>query len=195
MIFKEISVNTLYLGLLISTYFSATGQVRNGRCVNALYLGLLISTRHQTQISSRLFRCQCPLSWAAHFYCRIDILAPYICECVNALYLGLLISTPPLKIPSIYAAFRAYFCRYFSEYSENFFKKVLKVGKRRIVFLRYNFLQFNNQSYFRDFTDGFPRLLCYTFILITIIKSIKNLIIRITCIHINQLASPRFKPM
>ena len=44
LIFKEISVNTLYLGLLISTYFSATGQVRNGRCVNALYLGLLIST-------------------------------------------------------------------------------------------------------------------------------------------------------
>ena len=93
---------------------------------------------------------------------------------VNALYLGLLISTPPLKIPSIYAAFRAYFCRYFSEYSENFFKNVLKVGKRRIVFLRYNFLQFNNQSYFRDFTDGFPKLLCYTFILITIIKSIKK---------------------
>ena len=119
-------------------------------------------------------QCQCPLSWAAHFYRISGRWTELLKECVNALYLGLLISTPPLKIPSIYAAFRAYFCRYFSEYSENFFKKVLKVGKRRIVFLRYNFLQFNNQSYFRDFTDGFPKLLCYTFILITIIKSIKK---------------------
>ena len=173
MIFKEISVNTLYLGLLISTYFSATGQVRNGRCVNALYLGLLISTFERVSVNGT-YIVSMPSILGCSFLRSDDKFRFIQILCVNALYLGLLISTPPLKIPSIYAAFRAYFCRYFSEYSENFFKKVLKVGKRRIVFLRYNFLQFNNQSYFRDFTDGFPQLLCYTFILITIIKSIKK---------------------
>ena len=68
LIFKEISVNTLYLGLLISTYFSATGQVPSRMCVNALYLGLLISTLFELAFESSR-------------------------KGVNALYLGLLIST------------------------------------------------------------------------------------------------------
>ena len=83
--------------------------------VNAHFLGLLIST-----------------------FGNVDAL--YISKGgVNAHFLGLLISTLPLKIPSIYAAYRACFCGYFSEYSDSSPKKGSKVGRRRIVFLRYNF--------------------------------------------------------
>ena len=83
--------------------------------------------------------CQCPLSWATHFYYLVNNMPGLEFCCVNAHFLGLLISTLPLKIPSIYAAYRACFCGYFSEYSDSSPKKGSKVGRRRIVFLRYNF--------------------------------------------------------
>ena len=94
MIFKEISVNTLYLALLISTYPTGEPYYNSGADVSmpsilgcSFLRGILFDDR------GHVVGCQCPLSWAAHFYVTGMIIIGQLSTCVNALYLGLLIST------------------------------------------------------------------------------------------------------
>ncbi len=65
--------------------------------------------------------CQCPLGLLPHFYCSYatDNSYSHRTHCVNALSGCYLISTVPLQKPRFYAASRACFCRYLSEYSGN----------------------------------------------------------------------------
>ena len=62
--------------------------------------------------------CQCPLGLIPHFYLA-EAEVQKILECVNALSGLYLISTVPLQKSRFYAVFRACFCRYLSEYSDN----------------------------------------------------------------------------
>ena len=80
--------------------------------------------------------CQCPGSGEPHFYkWQIILNLPSKC-CVNALGRANLISIlPPLRA-SVYAGFRPCFCRYFSEFSDKYTKRGVKVGKAWIVFIR-----------------------------------------------------------
>ena len=63
--------------------------------------------------------CQCPLGLIPHFYCELAQFAVKDTLSVNALSGLYLISTVPLQKPRFYAVFRACFCRYLSEYSDN----------------------------------------------------------------------------
>ena len=69
--------------------------------------------------------------------------------CVNALSRANLISTLPLQKSSIYAGFRAFFCGYFSEYSEKYPKQGAKVGRWKIVFFE---IQFTKAFYYYNYT-------------------------------------------
>ena len=89
--------------------------------VNALSGCYLISTpTQQPQYNSAEEVCQCPLGLLPHFYLSDgkDYLLR-IMLCVNALSGCYLISTVPLQKTRFYAASRACFCRYLSEYSDN----------------------------------------------------------------------------
>ena len=63
--------------------------------------------------------CQCPLGLIPHFYTKAQLEAVEVYKGVNALSGLYLISTVPLQKPRFYAVFRACFCRYLSEYSDN----------------------------------------------------------------------------
>ena len=64
--------------------------------------------------------CQCPLGLIPHFYKEGTETYTYERDTsVNALSGLYLISTVPLQKPRFYAVFRACFCRYLSEYSDN----------------------------------------------------------------------------
>ena len=86
-------VNALNRAILISTNWKFMyGNCRDG--VNALNRAILISTAVMFLIRMRpLSLCQCPQSGDTHFY-------------------------PASLEPAYLAAFRARFCRYFSEYSD-----------------------------------------------------------------------------
>ena len=92
----------------------AVGVIR----VNALSGLYLISTRDRSCPQQTMVMCQCPLGLIPHFY---DFVEKYYSSKtgVNALSGLYLISTVPLQKPRFYAVFRACFCRYLSEYSDN----------------------------------------------------------------------------
>ena len=113
--------------------------------------------------------CQCPISGRPHFYVqnsqtaitkslgvnalsRADLISTSLSrkitrhkKCVNALSRANLISTLPLREPSVYAALRACFCMYFSEYSDKYSKQGAKVGRSQIVFIQIQFLRCSTQ--------------------------------------------------
>ena len=89
------------------------GNCRDG--VNALNRAILISTAVMFLIRMRpLSLCQCPQSGDTHFY-------------------------PASLEPAYLAAFRARFCRHFSEYSDNWPKTGLKVAEGKLYFFKYIF--------------------------------------------------------
>ena len=91
-----------------------------GICVNALSGLYPISTNNIHVIQRRVSKCQCPLGLIPHFYCfRTNNLSRSYKYCVNALSGLYPISTVPLQKPRFYAVFRACFCRYLSEHSDN----------------------------------------------------------------------------
>ena len=63
--------------------------------------------------------CYCPIGLLPHFYLYVRKIHCSDNFCVNALSGCYLISTVPLQKPRFYAASRACFCRYLSEYSDN----------------------------------------------------------------------------
>ena len=112
--------------------------------VSTRSLAPMFSNR-STKNRLKVLRCQCPLGLIPHFYCneyriyncRLSLvsmpsraytsflLTGQGCKVrcrlhrVNALSGLYLISTVPLQKPRFYAVFRACFCRYLSEYSDN----------------------------------------------------------------------------
>ena len=94
----------------------AVGVIR----VNALSGLYLISTRDRSCPQQTMVMCQCPLGLIPHFYRGLEFkIVNGRSLRVNALSGLYLISTVPLQKPRFYAVFRACFCRYLSEYSDN----------------------------------------------------------------------------
>ena len=88
--------------------------------VNALSGLYLISTIGWENEERHNLMCQCPLGLIPHFYEALHLVGYwYMKYRVNALSGLYLISTVPLQKPRFYAVFRACFCRYLSEYSDN----------------------------------------------------------------------------
>ena len=110
------------LGLLPHFYLgNALTMSKTWKCVNALSGCYLISTYYWKRYPNAFYwMCQCPLGLLPHFY-RVLCTASHTTTvmCVNALSGCYLISTVPLQKPRFYAASRACFCRYLSEYSDN----------------------------------------------------------------------------
>ena len=90
---------------------------------------------------AQIVRYQCPISGELHFYSRCICNLEDHKSCINALYRASFISTPPPGRASVYAGFRAWFCTYFSEYSDILAKTGAKVGRRQIVFLEIQSLE------------------------------------------------------
>ena len=137
------------LGLIPHFYMelAVLRNIEHDDCVNALSGLYLISTKETIEALGVPFKeCQCPLGLIPHFYPGKEDLCPslilvsvnalsglYLIStkaekgelmrkldyCVNALSGLYLISTVPLQKPRFYAVFRACFCRYLSEYSDN----------------------------------------------------------------------------
>ena len=109
------------LGLIPHFYLYRCRCIGHRReCVNALSGLYLISTFEQHGIIfisplcvnalSGLYLISTGICWKAEYHPA---------DCVNALSGLYLISTVPLQKPRFYAVFRACFCRYLSEYSDN----------------------------------------------------------------------------
>ena len=120
-IFLVTNTNTLFSGLyLISTYLG--WKRKPGKDIsNTLFSGLyLISTQQACRPWEWGNRIQyLILGLIPHFYSSFSHpITPGFSP--NTLFSGLyLISTVPLQKPRFYAVFRACFCRYLSEYSDN----------------------------------------------------------------------------
>ena len=98
------------------------GGVPSGRLLCQCPLGLIphFYRLGEGENTGSTLPCQCPLGLIPHFYhSGSPQNAPMRYPGVNALSGLYLISTVPLQKPRFYAASRACFCRYLSEYSNN----------------------------------------------------------------------------
>ena len=103
----------------LSCYAYNTGKSANFHRFNALMGLYLISTLRNCQLTFSHSVCQCPHGLIPHFYEKKLWEVNLLWNRVNALSGLYLISTVPLQKPRFYAVFRACFCRYLSEYSDN----------------------------------------------------------------------------
>ena len=117
--YKVKCVNALSGLYLISTLLEKNGRGILLYRVNALSGLYLISTIGWENEERHNLMCQCPLGLIPHFYRKENFMKRFYEFCVNALSGLYLISTVPLQKPRFYAVFRACFCRYLSEYSDN----------------------------------------------------------------------------
>ena len=113
-------VNALSGLYLISTEKAGEYDEQLRQCVNALSGLYLISTPYFAYIDPCTGECQCPLGLIPHFYAwrlvSINLSKKSACQCPLGLIPHFYV---PLQKPRFYAVYRACFCRYLSEYSDN----------------------------------------------------------------------------
>ena len=82
--------------------------------------------------------CQCPTTDLTHFYDVQEVILTDtgLCQCPTT---GLTHFYPALLKPAISATFRAHFCMYFSEYSDNLPKTEKNRAESKLYFSKYNF--------------------------------------------------------
>ena len=111
-----------YWPLIISTYTFETYQSYRSIVFNMVsmpYVGLTSFLLYLFRARSTLRSVSMPYVGLTSFLHSASLhIQTYTRTCVNALCRAHIISTLPLQNLSIYAAFRAYFCTYFSELSD-----------------------------------------------------------------------------